>query len=332
MDQTRSDELKRLLPHMRRNVAAALDDNPLKGSKVGCDQYLGAAPAAYLHRADQTPTPLLLELHGGGFALGDARKGDALRQWICDSYGVSVMGLEYRKAPEDPFPASLNDVLACLRHVRLHAAELGVDPKRVFVIGYSAGACLALAAALAAQDDDEVVMPAGLVLHYPFVDADTDPDDMTLRDEDLSEDMMRSFNNWYLSGADPRNPLVSPLFASDKQLKALPPVVMFPVKGDALKESSDKLLQRMKSLGCDVTCNVVSGSYHGYIEDAENLPVYLKTTMPGTIASRPASFADKAAEAVTLSLEPFFGKPAHKLAFPNAGRAELEALLKGGAR
>ena len=332
MEQTRSDELKSLLPHIRRNIDAALDEQPLKGNKISCEPYLGAAPAAYFHKTDRTSAPLLIELHGGGFALGDSRKGDALRQWICDSYGVSVLGLEYRKAPEDPFPAALNDVLACLRHVGRHAIELNANPKRVFVIGYSAGACLALAAALKAQDGDGVIMPAGLVLHYPFVDADTDPSDMTLRDEDLSEDMMRSFNSWYLSGADPRNPLVSPLFATAEQLKALPPIVMFPVEGDALKESSDKLLQRMESLGCNVQCNVIRDSYHGYIEDAENLPVYLKTTMPNTITNRPADFADKAKKAVILSLEPFFGKPVRELAFPDAGRAELEALLKGDAR
>ena len=126
---------------------------------------LGAQP--------QTVLPALVYFHGGGWVIGDLDTHDTLCRELANASGCAVVSVDYRLAPEHPFPAAFDDALAATRWVSSHAAELGADPTRLAVGGDSAGGNLAAAVALAARDqaDGRGPLPIAFqLLIYPATD------------------------------------------------------------------------------------------------------------------------------------------------------------------
>ena len=316
--QSNSDQMKSVVRYMRSSLARALRGSEVRGREIAADAAAGRHAPCWLHEAkSKGPRPVVFEIHGGGFALGDARKEDALCEWISDSFDVHVVGLDYRLAPENPAPAALADVVASIRMVA-SGSQCDVDASRLVFLGYSAGASLALAAAFELAYDPEVCL-AGLALHYPFLDAATEPDGAAVRDIDLPLDLMQAFNEWYIADGDARDPRISPAFATDAQIASLPFVGFYPVEGDELFSQADAMAARMRALGRPVEWHPVSGVYHGYVEDAANVAAYEAISLPETVAARPNGYVQAAVRNVKASLEEILGPAPHDIEF-NGGR------------
>lgn len=316
--QSNSDQMKSVVRYMRSSLVRALRGSKVRGREIAADAEAGRHAPCWLHEAkSKGPRPVVFEIHGGGFALGDARKEDALCEWIRDSFDVHVVGLDYRLAPENPAPAALADVAASIRMVA-SGAQCDVDASRLVLLGYSAGASLALAAAFELACDPEVGL-AGLALHYPFLDAATEPDGAAVRDIDLPLDLMRAFNEWYIADGNARDPRISPVFATDAQIASLPFVGFYPVEGDELFSQADAMAARMRALGWPVGWHPVSGMYHGYVEDAANVAAYEAISLPETVAARPNGYVQAAVRNVKASLEEILGPAPHDIEF-NGGR------------
>lgn len=344
MAEDKSEQLKQIIPMMRRGVAKSLAKRPLTGTAIpplvegGVPSWwhapLNASGVAVDGRqaADARRAPVLFELHGGGFALGDPRKNDALRTWIARRWGVHAVGVGYRLTPENPFPAAIDDVIGVLDHFAENAERYGVDPDAFYLMGCSAGANLALACAFRLQLRASLRFRIrGILLHYPFLDAAAKPEDLDTRDEDLPVEMMGAFNSWYVDGRDPKDPLISPVFASDAQLAALPRVIQYPVDGDALAPSAQTLHERLGAVGADCALHLVEGAYHGYLEDAANLQVYQDTSLPETVAARPASFDQTAARIYAQSLDELLGAPQEDIPFrPQQAAEDAARFARGG--
>lgn len=312
--QSNSDQMKSVVRYMRSSLARALRGSEVRGREIAADAAAGRHAPCWLHEAkSKGPRPVVFEIHGGGFALGDARKEDALCEWISDSFDVHVVGLDYRLAPENPAPAALADVAASIRMVA-SGSQCDVDASRLALLGYSAGASLALAAAFELARDPGVRL-AGLALHYPFLDAATEPDGAAVRDIDLPLDLMRAFNEWYIADGNARDPRISPAFATDAQIASLPFVGFYPVEGDELFSQADAMAARMRALGRPVGWHPVSGMYHGYVEDAANVAAYEAISLPETVAARPNGYVQAAARNVKASLEEILGPAPYDIEF-----------------
>lgn len=313
MDERALKGLFRMIREIRAMTDGMLDETELSGQLVEVAGR-GGEIKTWLHKAASANRPLIIELHGGGFALGDARKTDVLRTWIAQSFDVTVVGVNYRLAPEHPFPAAIEDVQDVLAHYAACADDLGIDANQVYLLGYSAGANLSLAVCMS-DAPDVPYRVAGCALHYPFFDAVMDPSEVTVRPIDLSPEVMEAFNLWYLGDVDPHEPLVSMVFASDEQLRRLPELQLYPVRGDALAEGAEVLNERLQQLGKACALNYVEDAYHGYIEDEANREVYEALTFPEQIEQRPKQL-DKVAEAVVIeSLSALLGEPCKRIPF-----------------
>lgn len=332
MESNPSAQLERAVAYLQRDLERVLDRKSVVGERAALAEGDGNGPYYLWYPSKSaSPRPAVIHVHGGGFALGDPRKADSMCQWIRDAYDVNVAAVGYRRTPDFKFPCGAEDVRDTVLKLAACCQELGVDAGRIYLMGFSAGACLALSAALMLQELGSV-QPAGLLLHYPFVDAATDPDEIEAESEDLPKDMQRLFNAWYVGDADSENPLVSPLRATDFQLLSLPKTVVATVQGDVLQASGAALYRRMEALGCEATLFEVPGAYHGYIEDAADLPTLVATSTPSRLAAKGAAFVDVAAKAMRSTLDDLLGFPVNPLPFPSEGLSALRAALTEDAR
>jgi acetyl esterase len=212
------------------------------------------------------PHPLLVFFHGGGFVLGDLDTHDAPCRLLCRHGGMHVLSIDYRRAPEHPFPAGLNDAVAALRWAQAHAGELGADPERVAVGGDSAGGNLAaVVSQLAARDGGAA--PVMQLLIYPSTDRVTQRPSRSLFGEGffLSPSEHDWYDRHYLEGTGtaPDDPLVSPLLATD--LTGLPPALVVTAGMDLLRDEGEAYAQALEAAGNRVRHVRVNGLVHGFI-------------------------------------------------------------------
>lgn len=309
------DDMEKILPLLRREVSRALDASHFVGEETIVQARDGCELHAWYYAAPHPQAPTLFEIHGGGFAMGDARRDDALRARVRDRYDINVVGIDYRLAPEHPFPCALHDVEDTLAHFAARAEELSLNVDAFYLMGYSAGATLAAASCLdphAPWRDGaaHALAVRGLILHYPFLDATKKIENSGEGDEqyaDIPVELMRAFVRWYATDADLRSPLISPAMATIEQLQGFPDVRSYPVVGDTLFEECERFHGKLRAAGVRESLTPIEGAYHGYIEDAANREVYEATAFPETRAQRPADYEAKAHRALSDGLDAFFG-------------------------
>ncbi len=187
--------------------------HPVPDDVLVRDVTAGGVPAHWLDAPGADAGRVLLFLHGGGFELGSVRSDGELAARLGRASGMRVLLPEYRLAPEHPFPAAIDDVLAAWRWLR---TDQGLSAGSMAVAGDSAGGGLAVALLVATRDAGEA-LPAAATLMSPTVDLTNSGASMIERaDQDpiSTPAMLRQFAADYLAGADPKTPLASPLFAS----------------------------------------------------------------------------------------------------------------------
>lgn len=208
--------------------------------------------AAEWHRPtrDDASDAALVYFHGGGYVIGGLDTHRKLAGHLAVAVGVPVLLVDYRLAPEHPHPAAVTDATAALRWARQ-----GRDPARVAVGGDSAGGGLALATCLSLRDAGEE-LPAAAVLISPWTDLEGTGDTMTTRadvDPMVTPESLGELAAWFLAGADPRDPLASPLHAD---LTGMPPVLIHVGDHERLLADSTRLADRLEAAGGTVQCEV----------------------------------------------------------------------------
>jgi acetyl esterase len=208
--------------------------------------------------------PLTVYLHGGGFMIGDLDTHDEPCRILCREARTHVLSVDYRLAPEHPFPAALDDTLAALRWAQAHASDLGADPRRVAVGGDSAGGNLATVAAILASR--EGTPPAAQLLIYPTVDARTKRPSRASFGEGYFLDRAdhEAFSLAYGGGAEHGDDWrVSPLLAPD--LAGLPPALVVTVGFDFLRDEGLAYADALEAAGTPVRRISVPAQGHGFI-------------------------------------------------------------------
>ena len=222
----------------------------------------------------EEPLPLLVYLHGGGWTIGSIRSCARFCTELAATGQVIVLAVEYRLAPEHPFPAGLDDCVEAVRTARLRASEWGSSTGMVSVGGDSSGGNLALATALRLVALGEEV-PRSLVLFYPVVSAWNDGSyswQKYERGAALDGSLMEAFNEAYCRGSgeqiniDPhRNMFVSPSVAPDSLLSRFPPTMLIAAERDILCSQGKKFADRLRMLGVDIYYKLFVGSVHLFI-------------------------------------------------------------------
>ena len=248
-------------PPQQRSAVAGVEDQsiPGPGGPVKIRIYHPLLP---LNQGN--PPPLVLWMHGGGWMTGSLETGDILARAVCEALHAVVISVDYRLAPEHPWPAGLNDCTAALEWVTAHAAELGADPERIIVGGDSAGGNLAAVVAQTAAPKTTLI---GQLLLYPAVDLDTNadyrfPSRMEKADGyGLGLDEIRTCYRVYPAGAYSAHPKISPLRAAT--FVGLPPAVIAVAQHDPLRDEGCAYAESLEAAGVPVVFHEGLGLVHG---------------------------------------------------------------------
>jgi acetyl esterase/lipase len=217
----------------------------------------GGVDAEWLDGPGARPDRVVLYLHGGGYVLGSVSSHRDMISRLSAAAGARALALNYRLAPEHPFPAAVEDAVAAYRWL----LEQGIAPTRVVVAGDSAGGGLA-AATLVALRDRKLPLPAAGALLSPWVDLEGIGESMNggvADDPMVRKDLIAAMAPTYLNGADPRTPLAAPLYAD---LRGLPPLLIQVGRREVLLDDSTRLALAAQRAGVDVTLEVWPGMIH----------------------------------------------------------------------
>lgn len=254
----RYEEINRTLPAM-----AEIVDLPPEATGVPC--------AMRLFRPRAGGTGGIYFLHGGGWTFGGIHSHQGIMAALAEASGLAVLGIDYRLAPEHPFPAGLDDSLAGWRWFHRNAGRFGLDPKRLAVAGDSAGANLALATAIAAGPGER---PAAGALFYGCFRNDQDtPSHRSLGDGrfGLSSARMEWFWGNYLGHSGRKaDPLATPALAS---LEGLPPLYLSAAGLDPLLDDTVDLASRLGHAGVRCMIDIWPGVTHGFLHLSPRLSV-----------------------------------------------------------
>jgi acetyl esterase/lipase len=214
----------------------------------------GGVPAELVVGADEgatSPDHTVLYLHGGGYCTGSASSVRGLAGRLALAGPARVLALDYRLAPEHPYPAGKDDAVAAYRWL----LEQGTDPSRIVIAGDSAGGGLAVVAALAVRDAG-MPTPAGVVSISPWADLRLASESVAARAETdpiIALKSLERFADYYTNGSDRDDPGVSPALAD---LTGLPRLLIQVGEDECLVEDAERLAAQAKASGVDVTLEI----------------------------------------------------------------------------
>ena len=242
----------------------------------------GGVPGEFVATAASRLDRHVLFLHGGGYVTGSPALYRHFTWRIATAARARVLAIDYRLAPEHPFPTALDDALAAYRWLLAGTA----DPQRTAVIGDSAGGGLAFALLLRLRDDG-LELPAAAVALSPWTDLALTGTSLSLNAK--SDPMMnaadaRLFADCYLAGSNPRNPYASPLYGNPT---GLPPSLIHVGSDEILHDDAVRMAENLRAAGCQVQIEVWPRMPHGWHLFAPVLPE------ARTAIARIGAFADQ---------------------------------------
>jgi acetyl esterase/lipase len=235
------------------------------------------------------PPPVVVFLHGGGWVVGDLDTYDGTARQHAVGAGALVVSVDYRLAPEHPFPAAVDDVWAATRWAAEHAAELGGDPRRLAIAGDSAGGNLAAVVALLARDAGGPAIRFQL-LWYPATTWDTSLPSFTENADApvLAVRAVGGLSRWYAGHVDLKNPPATLVPARAESLTGLPPAYIAVAGHDPLRDDGVRYGELLAEAGVPVEVHNATSLVHGYLGYAGVVPAATEATDRGLSALREA--------------------------------------------
>nr|ADM67446.1 esterase MY09-2 [uncultured bacterium] len=235
---------------------------------VKCEPVDAAGvPAQWISAPDADPERVIYYLHGGGYVIGSVSTHRDIISRIARASGARALAIDYRLAPEHPFPAAVEDSTAAYRWL----LSTGADPARTVIAGDSAGGGLTVATLIALRDAGDP-LPAAAVCLSPWIDMEALGESMTTKadaDPTVERQGLLQMAKAYLGDAHPRTPLAAPLYAD---LTGLPPLLIHVGTAETLLDDSTRLAERASAAAVDVTLEPWDDMIHVWQYFAAMLP------------------------------------------------------------
>jgi epsilon-lactone hydrolase len=252
---------------MRANFAEAMSALRAAPDVTSTPVDAGGVRSEWIVPPGATEGRVLLYLHGGGYVVGSVDMYRDLISRLARAAGARALGIDYRLAPEHPFPAAVEDATAAYRWLVSH----GTAPARIAIAGDSAGGGLTLATLTALRDAGEP-LPAAAACLSPWVDLQGIGASMTSKaavDPFVQKEMIQFMAQQYLGDRDPRTPLAAPLYAD---LQGLPPLLIQVGTAEVLLDDATRIAERARAAGVEVSLEVWDDMIHVWQLFAPILP------------------------------------------------------------
>jgi monoterpene epsilon-lactone hydrolase len=233
------------------------------------EETVGGVPGIWALPAGADTSKVLLYTHGGGFAVGSASSHRKLAGHVAKALGTTAFVLDYRRAPEHPHPAQVEDAVAVFTAL----TERGIAPADITTIGDSAGGNLAVAIPLALREKG-LPLPGRVIAFSPWLDMENSGETLVTNDETdalISVPLLEGMIAGVLADGqiDPTTPLANPLYAD---LTGFPPLYINAGSMESLLDNATRLAEKAQAAGVDVTLSVVDGMQHVFPILAGNAP------------------------------------------------------------
>jgi acetyl esterase len=257
------------LPDGRRNfdeMIEPLTDHPEVGAVEDRAIPVGGrdVPVRIYRPAEPARAGVAVFFHGGGWVFGDLDSHDGVCRSITSNSGITTVAVHYRRAPEHPFPAAVDDAVGVVRWLAAHGDEIGVDTGPLAVVGDSSGANLAAAVSLVLRDDGDSPV-AFQALLYPVTDPAMDTESYRENADDpfLSADEMIWYWAQYGDGKAPDDPRAALSMATD--LSGLPPAYLLTAGFDPLRDEGRAFGEALRRAGVPVSASEYQDMPHGFL-------------------------------------------------------------------
>ncbi|MHA2009457.1 MAG: alpha/beta hydrolase [Promethearchaeota archaeon] len=222
------------------------------------DIEVNGVPAAFISTPGAAEESVVLYLHGGGYVLGSIKSHKEFGSRISRASNSRVLLLDYRRAPESPYPAALEDAVAAYKWL---IENEGINPKNIIIGGESAGGGLTIATLLKLRDTG-ITLPAAAIVLSPFADLDITGE--TIRSKAKEDPLVNASDlffdsSLYVGEDDPKNPYISPVYAD---LKGLPPMIIQVGSSEILLSDSIRIAEKAKTAGVDVILDIWEDMIH----------------------------------------------------------------------
>ncbi|MEH7274311.1 alpha/beta hydrolase [Neobacillus vireti] len=217
-------------------------------------------------KRDQTRLGALLFIHGGGYVIGSPDNNDTTCQTIVETANCVVVSVDYRLAPEHPYPAPLEDCYAALVWMKNNVEELNIDDERIAVAGQSAGGGLTAALSLLARDRGGPAIAFQMPLYPMIDDRNITPSSYEITDERAVWNRGNNLAAWRMYLGDHINEEISPYAAPAraKNLSGLPPTYTCVGQLDPFRDETLEYVAQLARAGVPVEFNLYPGAYHGF--------------------------------------------------------------------
>lgn len=219
--------------------------------------------------------PLYINMHGGGFVIGHGKKDELMCNKIAALVGCKVINIDFKLAPEYPYPTVFNESYGIVKWVFQNADKLNIDKSKIVLGGQSAGGNLTTAIALRANKTKDFKLKK-IIMDYAGYDFATDPYEKLKSEENAEEfgrlivEKMKQINSLVFSEeTDKYNPYLSTLFATKDMLFSMPPALMIIAGKDFLRFESKEFALKLINAGVEVTIKEYLNSNHGFVEGCQ---------------------------------------------------------------
>lgn len=207
--------------------------------------------------------PLIINFHGGGFIRERTKNDEVYCRKLAHAMNCRVWDVDYRIAPDDPFPTALQESYDVVKWAHDHAENLQISPDRILLTGHSAGGNLVCGICMMAKEKGDFQIPA-VVTDYPPLDLYTDPAEKVFCGKGIPYERARLYNLYYCDRERQQDPYVSPVFATQEMLAGFPPLLMITAGADDLCTEAEEFALKVCRAGTEVTVKRFAGAGHGF--------------------------------------------------------------------
>lgn len=267
-----NDETLMIINNMREENINKLKSTNTMGKEIFIPTTHGKTRALiYEPKNKKQLSPVFFDIHGGGFVNGLPENDDKFCDSLRSDLDITVISIDYRLAPEHKWPAGIHDVYDAVSYISSHCDKFGIDHKSMAIGGHSAGANIAAVVCIMAKEKKEFSLKCQ-ILDYPPVDLATPAAEKFYTEGSIPAEVADMFTRCYRVEDDAKNPYCSPLYASNEELRNLPPAIITTCEIDSLRDDGEEYAHKLIKAGVETTAKRFYGVPHGFTIHKPELP------------------------------------------------------------